>query len=65
MAMTCGEFTKLDQPVRLEVVRKILAAEAGEPGQPTPEMAEGIANAICESLPDQTVRAVLTGAPPP
>jgi hypothetical protein len=65
MTMTCGEFTKLDQPVRLEVVRTILAEQAGVPGQPGPEIAEGMANAICEFLPDQTVRAVLTAAPPP
>jgi hypothetical protein len=65
MTITCDEFTKLDNAVRLEVVRTILAEEGGAPGQPTPGMAEGITNAICESLPDQTVRTVLAGAPPP
>ena len=65
MTMTCSDFTKLDQPARLEVVRIILDEEGGAPGQPSPEIAEGMAKAICEFLPDQTVRAVLTGAPPP
>jgi hypothetical protein len=65
MTMTCAEFTTLDQPVRLEVVRTILDEQGGAPGQPTPEMAEGMANAICQALPDQTVHGVLTGAPPP
>jgi hypothetical protein len=65
MTMTCEEFTKLDQPARLGVTRTILVAEGGAPGQPTPEMAEGMVNAICLTVPKQTVRGVLTGAPPP
>lgn len=62
--MKCDEFTKLDQPERLAVVKEIIDQENSPFGALGDEFAESMASTMCQFMPDQTVREVLTGSPP-
>lgn len=60
--MKCEEFTELDQPERLAVVKEIIEQENSPFGALGDEFAESMANTMCQFMPDQTVRDVLTGS---
>jgi hypothetical protein len=65
MTMKCSEFTKLDQPTRLAVVKEILSEENSAFGPLGDDFAETMANTMCDFMPEMTVREILTGSPPP
>ncbi len=61
LTMTCEEFTGLDEPTRLAVIREILA-QKGNPLGPNGEgVGQMLAEAACQFLPDATVNEVLLG----
>lgn len=62
--MKCTEFTKLDDDTRLAVVKEILADDTSVFGPLGEQFAETMANTMCEFMPDQTVKEILTGPPP-
>lgn len=65
MTMKCDEFTQLDQPERVAVVKQILSQENSVFGPLGDEFAEPMANTMCQFMPDMTVREVLMGSSPP
>jgi hypothetical protein len=66
LTMKCDEFVALEQPTRVAVVKEILKDDASNSFGPLgADFAESIANTMCQFLPDETVKEVLTGSSPP
>ncbi len=63
--MKCSEFTTLDEDTRLAVVKEILAGETSVFGPLGDQFAETMANTMCDFMPEETVKDILTGSPPP
>lgn len=58
--MTCSEYQGLDQATRLAVIRAILA-DAGSGPIDEPWIAQIMADAMCQILPDSRVRDAVMG----
>jgi hypothetical protein len=64
--MKCDQFVKLDEPTRVAVVKEILKDDTTNSYGPLgADFAQSIANTMCQFLPDETVKEVLTGSSPP
>ncbi|HZA12221.1 hypothetical protein [Mycobacterium sp.] len=64
-AMTCKNFSGLDDATRRAVVKAILDEQKDSPfGMLGPDFAQSMATTMCQFMPDSTVKEVLTGAPP-
>jgi len=63
MTMTCKEFTQLDEPTRLAVVKQVTSGGNSAFGPFGDQFAETMANTMCEFMPERTVREILTGTP--
>ena len=61
LTMRCGEFSDLDEPTRLAVVREILAQENNPLGPDGEFVGQILADAACQFLPSATVSDVLMG----
>lgn len=62
--MTCREYSQLDDATRLAVLRAILADEQGMFPGGSEDIAKTVADAMCQFLPDSTVKELLLGEPP-
>jgi hypothetical protein len=63
--MKCDEFTQLDKPHRLAVVKQILQNNQSVFGPLGDDFAESMASTMCQFMTEETVYEVLTGSPPP
>lgn len=61
MTMTCEEFTDLDEPTRVAVVREILSQEGNPLGPDGEFVGQILADAACQFLPSAVVADVLLG----
>jgi hypothetical protein len=63
--MKCSEFIKLDDAAQLAVVKEILDQSHSAFSPFGDDLAESMANTMCQFLPDRTVYEVLAGSTPP
>jgi hypothetical protein len=61
LTMKCEEFTGLDAPTKLAVVREILKQENNPLGPNGESIGQMLVDAACQFLPDATVNEVLLG----
>jgi hypothetical protein len=63
-SMPCSEYNGLDEATKLAVIRAILAGEDNPPSPESEMVAQIMADAMCQFLPDSTVKEVVSGSPP-
>lgn len=61
MTMTCEEFSDLDEPTRVAVVREILSQEGNPLGPDGEFVGQILADAACQFLPSAVVADILLG----
>ncbi|OBI81317.1 hypothetical protein [Mycobacterium sp. E740] len=64
LTMTCKEFTGLDEPTRVAVIREILKQDKNPLGPNGEGVGQMLVEAACQFLPSATVNEVLLGQPP-
>ncbi len=63
--MRCDEYNDLDPDTQLAVIEEILAQGGSVLGPGNAEIAQTLADAVCQFFPQGTVSDVLLGGSPP
>jgi hypothetical protein len=65
LTITCKDYLDLDKASKIAVVEEILKQEGSVLDPTTSDISQTLADAVCQYLPNSTVKEILIGGPVP